>query len=608
LNIPYDIIHKLRQLPRHGRRIDSGELEEFTRKFDGLTKNVVSSQEKMQKGFQSLGDTMKGMFDAATAFDHTNKSVMSLQAGIGNLVKIQDEHNKKIHEAVKAGTFLEERTKDLNKAFGISSEKTKVFADGMRSVAATVGVGEKKLFKYAANLKDLTAGFMLTAAATEKGDDAFGSFNDKLLAGQSFMQNNINLSEEQANKFEMYSRSVGTTAIDMSIQLQSVSKAFADKTGLDALQVQKDIMQGIANTSQEIQGQYSKMPGQLELAVLKASKLGTTMDQLHKTGDSLLNIESSVGSELEYQMLTGRRLLDDEGKSLTNAYRMATIKGDGAKQAELMAKFIEDEGDNLETNMFARKKAAELFGTDEATLMKMKRQKDLLSEMGIDNMMKLDFEDIKGVTEKLREEGASPEEIEKLLKNADTRTSADRTADASEALLAVTVGKKSQETDIGTGKVEADNFVNEQLKVSEQFRNMDKSSLKLIGSLEMLKLSSEAAVEPIKQFAGIVPGLQERVTKFTTALTSTIPSIGVGDTLSVTEVDDAYITSDGQVIEPAGNDNAIFYQDGGPFDPARGMQFDYDALAAAMSRVKIVAQTEREVGSSSTMNGQYNYG
>jgi hypothetical protein len=107
----------------------------------------------------------------------------------------------------------------------------------------------------------------------------------------------------------------------------------------------------------------------LEAATMKARLLGTTMGELSAVGDKLLNIESSIGTEMEYQQLTGHRLLTNSGKSLTNEYRMAQLKGDGVKQAELMQQFLEKEGDTLENNYIARQKASELFGIDGAKLL-----------------------------------------------------------------------------------------------------------------------------------------------------------------------------------------------------------------------------------------------
>jgi hypothetical protein len=133
--------------------------------------------------------------------------------------------------------------------------------------------------------------------------------------------------------------------------------------------------------SANLQLQYSKIPGSLELAVLKSRALGLSMADLNKTGQSLLNIESSVGEELEYQLLTGRRLLTADGESLTNAYRMATIRGDANEQAELMNKLIEDEGETLKTNLFARQQAAKMLGMDEATLSRAIQKKEILDRL-----------------------------------------------------------------------------------------------------------------------------------------------------------------------------------------------------------------------------------
>jgi phosphate uptake regulator len=138
---------------------------------------------------------------------------------------------------------------------------------------------------------------------------------------------------------------------------------------------------------------------------------------------------------LEYQLLTGRRLLTDDGESLTNAYRMATIQGDANKQAELMNKLIEDEGDILSTNLIAREQAAKMLGMDEATLARSIQKQKLITKLGAEDLMRLNEGDMTKVAEGLRERGVDEKDISDLLKASDTRTTQERMADTLDQIL-----------------------------------------------------------------------------------------------------------------------------------------------------------------------------
>jgi hypothetical protein len=188
-----------------------------------------------------------------------------------------------------------------------------------------------------------------------------------------------------------------------------------------------DIVGSVADLTEDVQIQYGKIPGQLELGILKAKALGFEMADLQKTADNLLDIESSIGQELEYQLLSGRRLTDQNGKSLTNAYRTATLQGDASKQADALNTILEQEGDTLKNNLFARKQMSDLLGTDEASLARALQKKELLNKIGGEALFNLSGEELFTAAKGL---GASAEDLEKLAESEDKRTTDEKMADA----------------------------------------------------------------------------------------------------------------------------------------------------------------------------------
>ena len=146
------------------------------------------------------------------------------------------------------------------------------------------------------------------------------------------------------------------------------------------------IFQDIGSLGADIQFQFGRVPASLEKAVLQARMLGTDFTTIAKAGDKVLDIENSINDELEYQLLSGRRLTDQSGKSLTAALREATVRGDAAAAAEAMQQIIDQEGETLKTNLFARQQMSQLLGISEDKLMKMVQQNEMLGTIGGDAM------------------------------------------------------------------------------------------------------------------------------------------------------------------------------------------------------------------------------
>ena len=201
----------------------------------------------------------------------------------------------------------------------------------------------------------------------------------------------------------------------------------------------KMISEGIAEMSEDIQLQYGRMPANLGVAIVKAKALGFSMNDLKKTADNLLNIESSIGQELEYQLLSGRRVVDTQGKSLTNAYREAALQGNGLKQAETLNTILEQEGATLSNNLFARQQMSQLLGMDEASLARALQKKSILEKLpGGDALFDKTGDELMAAAEAI---GASEADMAKLLENNDTRTTDVKMLQELERLTDVMIAK-----------------------------------------------------------------------------------------------------------------------------------------------------------------------
>jgi hypothetical protein len=467
---------------------------------DGSIHKVSKQLDEFAASLQGVGPTLASINDLIGA---NISEAAAMSAGVGRATAYFEDFSKEAAKSIKNLTFLIESQKDLQKEFSMSSAGAFDFSKRLRGI--NVDIGDAKLFKYAAGLGQITGGFISSAKANK-------GMVEQLVKTQSFLQNNLGLSEDTAQSFELYAAGMGQSSEDALLKINEMSTALSDFTGVDAVQQQSQIIQDIASMGADLQLQYGGVGNKLEVATMKARLLGTTMESLHGTGESLLNIESSIGAEMEYQQLTGRRLLDNQGKSLTNEYRMATITGDSTKQAELMNQFIAKEGDTLEKNLFARQKAAQLMGIDEGALAKMIQKRKLLVKLGAEEIMNMGADDAAGAIEKLRKEAKTEEEIktiDELLKASDTRTPAERSADSLDEIK-----KKIALVGQGTGdgaeymaglNTSVDAVMNFTKLAAKTFT--DPNFIKGIGTLGIVSDRIDASITPLKQLGEVLPGI-----------------------------------------------------------------------------------------------------
>jgi len=319
-----------------------------------------------------------GLTEALFQLNETNANTVR---GLEKQLAINDALIDQYIAIANKSLYLERRNKILNTSFGINSKSAAALASSLQRQGNQLGITGEQMMKYSTSIRNLIPG--INQANLENNKQYKG-----LVRVQQVLTTNLGLTEQQAEDYS----------------------AFAGQRGKDA--------------------ESQLIPGNLELAILKANKLGFSMQDLAGAANNLLNIESSIGDELEYQLLSGRRLVgndqaraDLQGKSLTNAYREAALQGDANKQADILNTILEQEGKTLESNLFARQQMSKLLGMDEAALARALQKKSILEQLPggealFDKTGDALLEAAKGM-------GASEDALKELTKIEDTRTTDD---------------------------------------------------------------------------------------------------------------------------------------------------------------------------------------
>ena len=355
-----------------------------------------------------------GLIDDLKALYNTAVPLVEGRA-LSNAVGAMQEAFAKIRQEVEKSMVIEDRFRGLQSQLGLTTEKAAALQQNLDAVAESFGIGGEAAAALQANLKGVIGPFATIADLSSQ------PMGKSLMQVSTALAVNLKLSGAQVNKYiELY----GATNKGIEQQLvNQVQMSNLIENTVPGMEITKDLIADMADLSADITMQYGKYPGELELAVIKSKQLGINMAQLANTGQNLLNIESSIGQELEYQLLSGRRLVDNEGDSLTNKYRIATIQGKANDQAMIMSDILEKEGATLRSNMFARQQMAKMLGMEESTLAKMLNKQEILKKLpGGEALMKLTGDELRAG---LVTAGAAAADIAAIMKDQDTRDTKD---------------------------------------------------------------------------------------------------------------------------------------------------------------------------------------
>ena len=313
---------------------------------------------------------MPGIISGLTALMNANAAKgRGLDYAVGSLQSAYDS----INDLTKGYNVFERRNADLADSFSLSVTRAAALGDRLDKLSKSLGIGGDAMRQITTNLKDLIGPF---ATLNDLAKDDFGK---ALYKTSDLLMKNYKLSGAVTNKLIQATHKSGK---NLEIEIgRRIAITNEIEKAMGGVELTSETLEDVANLSADLQLHYGKMPGQLELSVIKAKQLGISMAQLKSTGDNLLNIETSIGQEMEYQLLTGRRLVDNEGNSLTNKYRIAQMQGKSSEQANIIYEILQKEGKSLNENYMGRQKMAELLNMDEATLGKMLQKYEAIKDL-----------------------------------------------------------------------------------------------------------------------------------------------------------------------------------------------------------------------------------
>jgi hypothetical protein len=586
-------------------------------------KQIVQNLRKLPRISQSQAE--KANTDQNTDFDKIiNEKAKEITAALENISKSAGI-NVLLGNVQRLGDNLSQTAKEtlifdkiygnLTKTLGVTSKQATQLGVSLANSAKELNIGQVQATKYLTSFQKILPGY--SKIITQNGTVA-ESFVDI----QTALQVNAGLSEDAAASVTLFAGAVGGDAKNALSSIATIGKEIEKSTGI--VGAQKQILQGIANAGASAQLQFGRIPGALELAVLKANQLGFSIKDLSNIGNNLLNIEQSVSDELEYQLLSGQKLVKN-GRSLTNEYRQAFLTGDADKQAETLQEIISSQKDVLKNNVLARQQLAKTLNIDEEKLSKaiqMEELRNKLRDQGIEKSSK-EFQDLFAMdrNEFLAEIELSPELqknqellVEQFDKNLTESQRIDLTLDKIYTDGILKILKKMGGAEITKAEQEKNSTEQKENKITSIIANtaanasdigeltksintiltgkdgvfaqvlapLNDGSIEVVGTFALLTKTLEPFIGKV---ANLLPIGGEAVNKLVGLGTANFTAAEVNIGTGVESVNDFIITDSGRVIKPNSSDTIVGFKPGGPIEQSMNSNasIDYNALASAVA-------------------------
>lgn len=334
--------------------------------FDGINKipilntlvNVQRIKSAMEDAADKTSSSLKLMsVGLSSALSQINKKLADplvlLTAQLAILKKVYDLYGG-----------VDQRVTDQAKQLGISKEQSEAIY--------------QRAADYAANQRDAFVTDSRILEGRAKLNEALGmsiDFTDREAITAERLSTFYGISAEQNASLATLARQTGQANEDVLNTVVRTTNEQKRQFG-GTLNTQK-ALQKVSSLSGEILTKFKGNVGAMTAAVMQADRLGLTLEQVDKIGESLLNFEQSIESELKAELLTGKAINIEKA-------RAAALSGN---QVELMNELATQVGDIHQfekMNVIQRKAYADVFGMSVNEMGDMLRKKDLEAKLGVD--------------------------------------------------------------------------------------------------------------------------------------------------------------------------------------------------------------------------------
>jgi hypothetical protein len=347
------------------------EKEKEISKATGITGNALKALSKIP-GLSNALDTEEALEDMKEYADTLKSSGKDITS-FGNKLKIAGKGfstafgglKTSLKDPVSLITFFvaqafkaNSQAVELGKSLGTAGEGFRETLSNIELANSNINVTTENLTKAFSELSTST-GFAY-------------KFSEDQLVTQVKLTEQVGLQADEAAQIQRYgvlnNQTSEKTYSNFVKGLVAARNQF--KVGIDF----KATLAEAVKVSGQLAANLGYNPERIAKAIVTAKAFGMTLDQVAKSGESLLNWESSIDNELKAELLTGKQL------NLEKA-RYAALTGDQVTLAEELANQVGTAADFTKMNVLQQKALAESVGmtADELSNTLRKREEAIAS-------------------------------------------------------------------------------------------------------------------------------------------------------------------------------------------------------------------------------------
>jgi hypothetical protein len=351
---------------------------------------------KKQNNLLGLGGNVINVM--AGAMDKLGLGGLKTYLNFDKAKQAMDETSLSIAQGIEKGNKLTVLSKGLSALFSGFGKALLdpitiilAFLDVLKSVDKEVGILAKSFgtsYEQASNIRgelnniaNLSGDININTERLQKSllaiNQAFGTntmLSGALLKDFTQMVEVQGYSNEAAIELTKISTLTGNEVNKIQKEILGQAVAF-NKNNKLALN-EKEILEAVAKTSDRLKLSLGLGSKQLTDAVGEAKKLGLTLDEVAKIGDSLLQFESSISAELEAELLTGKQI------NLEKA-RYYALTNDAAGLARELSREIGTSADFSKMNRIQQEALAKSLGMNADQLATTLVTQEALQKIGV---------------------------------------------------------------------------------------------------------------------------------------------------------------------------------------------------------------------------------
>jgi len=324
-----------------------------------------------------------------------------------------------VEQIIDAFKMIDSASGDTAKALGVSYDAAQQMTSEMNDTA----MASKDILVNTQNLvaaqNSLNAQFGTTVVFSGKMAEEFASVQARLKLSEESMKGFVQLGMNNGKGLEENLGKVNNTVLALNRQ---------NKVGLSF----KTIQEGLGKAGAAFRLTMKGSTEEMAKSVFNAKKLGLEISDIAKTQSSLLDFESSIGNELEAELLTGRELNLEKARALALTGKTGELAAELSKEIGTAAEF-----GNM--NVLAQDALAKSFGFSREELAGMLESQETLAK--IQKMGFTDMNQAQAEYNKMVAAGATASELDAAFKDKALQTQM-KTASQQERMEAMTTRLK----------------------------------------------------------------------------------------------------------------------------------------------------------------------